>query len=97
MYQKQLNDWYEIHQTKLGPKDGCICKLDHCNDHKTCGKPPVNKTVETHVTSTFLSAYYLELKTDRMSNKHFLHAESATRHKLNMQAKLEHCYISKKS
>jgi hypothetical protein len=42
-------------------------KLDRCNDRKICGKLPVNETVET--PTTCLSVDYLELKTDRMSNK----------------------------
>jgi hypothetical protein len=69
VYQKRLNDWYETHQTAFGQKKGCIGKLDPCNDHKTCGKLPVKETVEASVTSTFLSADYLELKTNRMLNK----------------------------
>jgi hypothetical protein len=34
-----------------------------------CGKLPVNETVETPVTSTYLSIDCLELKTDRMASK----------------------------
>jgi hypothetical protein len=69
VYQKRLKDWYETHQTAIGLKKGCIGKLYRCSDHTTCGKLRVNETVETPVTSTFLSADYIELKTDRMSNK----------------------------
>jgi hypothetical protein len=42
---------------------------NRCNDHKTCRQLPVNETVDTPVTTILLSADYLELKTDRMSNK----------------------------
>jgi hypothetical protein len=61
VYQKRLNDWYETHQTAFGPTKGCIGKLDRCSDYKTCGKLLVNETVETLVTSTFLSADYIVL------------------------------------
>jgi hypothetical protein len=96
VYQKRLNDWYEAHQTEFDPKEGCIGKLNHCNDRKICGKLHVNETVETHVTLACLSLDCLELKTDRMSIK-LLHTESAARHKHHMQVKLEYCYIGKES
>jgi hypothetical protein len=66
---KRRNDRYETRQTAFGPKKGCIGKLDRYRNHKTCGKLLVNETVETPMTSTFLSVDYLELKIDRMSNK----------------------------
>jgi hypothetical protein len=57
------------YQTACGSKEGCNGKLDLCNDHKTCVNLPINETVETLATSSFLSVDYLELKTDRISNK----------------------------
>jgi hypothetical protein len=71
-------------------------KLDRCNDHKICGKLPVNETVETSVTSTCLSVDCLESKTDRMLNK-LLHTGSAERYIQHMQVKMEYCYIGKGS
>ena len=68
MYQEQLNDWYETHQTIFDLKLYCIGKLDRCNDLKIYGKLSVNETVETSVTLTYLSADWFELKTDRISN-----------------------------
>jgi hypothetical protein len=41
-------------------------KLDRCNDHKICGKLPVNETVETPVISACLSVDCLELRNDCM-------------------------------
>jgi hypothetical protein len=77
-----------VYQERLsfGLKVGCIGKLDRCNDRKICGKLPVNKTAETPVTSTCLSANCLELKTDCMSYK-LLHIVSAASYKHYMQVK----------
>jgi hypothetical protein len=76
VYQEWLNDWHKTYQTAFnGLKEGCIGKLDCCNDCKICGKLPVIETVETPVTSTCLSADCLDLQTDRMTNK-LLHTDS---------------------
>jgi hypothetical protein len=69
--QERLNDWYATHQTAFDPKKGNTGKLDR----KFLGKLLVNKTVKTPLTSTFLSADCLKLKTDRMSNK-LMHVEA---------------------
>jgi hypothetical protein len=53
-----------------------------------CRNLPANETVKTHGT-TCLSEDFLELKTDRMSNK-LLHTESAARFIHLMQVKLEY-------
>jgi hypothetical protein len=78
MCQEQLNDMYEKHKTTLNLMDGYTGKLHRYNnsDWKFWGKLPVHETIRTPVTSTYLSVDYLELKIDRMSNKH-LHIESA--------------------
>jgi hypothetical protein len=55
-------------------KHSCISKLDRCYDRKICK----NQTLETPVTSSYVSVECLELKTDRISNKLF-HTESAAR------------------
>jgi hypothetical protein len=47
------------------------------------------------MASTYFSVDYLELKTDRLSNK-LSHTESAARYKHQMQVKLKYCYTSKK-
>ena len=62
----------------IWPKRRLYSKLDRCNDRKICGKLSVNKTVETPVTSTCLSADCIELKFDRMSSK-LMHTEINTR------------------
>jgi hypothetical protein len=49
VYQEQLNDWYETHQTAFGLKVGCISKVDLINNRKICGKLSVKETVETPV------------------------------------------------
>jgi hypothetical protein len=46
VYQEWINDWYETPQTAFGLKEGCIGKLDRCNDRKICRKLPVNKNVK---------------------------------------------------
>jgi hypothetical protein len=56
------------YQTVFGLKEGCIGKLDRCNDRTICRKLPVNETIETLVTSTDLSVDCLKLKIGRMSN-----------------------------
>jgi hypothetical protein len=53
---------YETHQAAFGLKEGCIGKLDRCKDRKIREKLPVNQTLETPVTSTFLLVDYLESK-----------------------------------
>jgi hypothetical protein len=62
VYQKQLNDWYETNQTAVCPKEGCIGKLDRCNNQKNCGKLPEKETVETPVTSTFFVSRLSRIK-----------------------------------
>jgi hypothetical protein len=57
---------------------------------------PVNETVETPVTSIFLSVECLELKTDRIFNK-LLHIKSAARFRYHVQVTLEYCNIGKES
>jgi hypothetical protein len=57
-------------------KEDCIGKLDCSDDRKRCGKLSLHETLDTHVTQTYLSAYWRELKTDRLSNK-LLHTEPA--------------------
>jgi hypothetical protein len=84
VYQKRLNDWYETYQTAFGPKEGCIDKLDPCNDHITCGKLSVNDTVETPATST---ADYLELKKLSYVEQALVYP-LATRYKHYIQVKL---------
>ena len=97
MCQEQLNDWCEKYQTACGPTKGCMGKQDFfCNNHKICGKLPVNKNVETPVISACLSVDCLELKTDRMLNK-LLHNELAARYIHHMQVKMEDYYIGKGS
>jgi hypothetical protein len=76
--------------------EGCIGKLVRCNDRTVCRKLPVNETEETPVRSTCLSVDYLELKTDRMSNK-LLHTELPARYKHFPQVKLEYYYVGKES
>jgi hypothetical protein len=51
---ERINDWYETHQTVFGLKEGCISKLDRCNDREIWQKILVNKIVETPVTSAYM-------------------------------------------
>jgi hypothetical protein len=96
VYQKLLNYWYETHQAAFSPKEGFTGGTDICNDHKNCEKLPVKETVETLVTSTFLSADYIELKTDHVWIK-LLHIQSTVKYKHHMQVKLEYyCILRKK-
>jgi hypothetical protein len=67
---------YEAHQTYLFAREGCIGKLDRCNNCRICKTLSVNETVETLVKSTYFSIDYLKLKMYRMQNKP-IHIESA--------------------
>ena len=83
---------YETLRTAFGLKEGCIGKLDCCNDHEICEKLSSYKTIETPMTSTCLSVDFLKEKTDHMSNKP-LHTKSAVRNKYHIQVTLEYCNL----
>ena len=81
----------------MWPKERLFGQIRHgCNDHKICGKLPVNETVETPVTSTYLSIDYLAIKIDRMSSR-LLYIEYAAIYIHHMQVKLQYYYIGKGS
>ena len=96
MCQERPNDWYEKHQTAFDLMEGCTGKLDRYNDRKIYEMLTLNETVETPVTSTCVSAAYLDSKTDHIQNK-LLHIESAERYKHHMQVIMGYCYIDKGS
>jgi hypothetical protein len=60
-----------IRQHLAKRKDVLENYIHRCIDHKICGNLPINEAVKTPVISTCLSADYLDLKLDRMTNKLF--------------------------
>lgn len=69
---------------------GCICTLDHYDDHRISEILTLNGTTETLVTLAYLSVAYLDLKTDRTRNILLLNESVEIHH---MEVRMEYCYI----
>jgi hypothetical protein len=64
-YPERPNNWQETCQTTLVQWNVCHCKLDRCNNQRTCETLTSNETAETPLTLLF----YLDLKPDDMQSK----------------------------
>jgi hypothetical protein len=96
VWKRQSNKWYETNHSVYGPVIICNCTKCSYSDHRNCEIMTLKRIYYNPVTSTFLSAVYIALKSSHKQNM-LLRIESTDRYTHHKQVKVEYYYIEKES